>query len=219
MPGFSRATRGGDFHFITSMAWVPIGNIGLNDPNGSCGMKVMLRPRTSLSTRRCAIASRSLPAKRIDPLWWRALSARMPRMALASVLLPQPDSPTSPMISPGRMLKLTPSSTLAAPCSVANETRRFSTSRRLSPGACTANPWIEDIAQPIAQEVEAHHYEKDGKSRCQRIPPGLGQEFARFGDHAPPFRRRRWCAETEEAERAGGEDGEAHADRRAHDDR
>src|SRR5262249_24236507 len=104
--------------------------------------------------------------------------ARMPRMALASVLLPQPDSPTKPMISPGRMLKLAPSSTLAAPWSVANETRRFSTSRRLSPSAGTANPWIEDIAQPVAQEVEAHHDDKDGKPRRQGVPPGLGQELA-----------------------------------------
>src|SRR5215472_17751291 len=179
----------------------------------------MRRPSTSFARPRGDIASKFSPANRMVPPSVRAFFAMVPRIALASVVLPQPDSPTSPMISPGRIVKLTPSSTLATPCSVANETRRFSTSRRLSPGDCTANPWIEDIAQPIAQEVEAHHYEKDGKSRCQRIPPGLGQEFARFGDHAPPFRRRRWCAETEEAERAGGEDGETHADRRAHDDR
>src|SRR5262249_10774308 len=219
MPRLSCEARRGDFHFITSIVWVRIGNSGLKEPKGSCGMKVMRRPRTSLSTCRGGIASRSLPAKRIDPASRRALLARMPRIALARVVLPQPDSPTNPMTSPARTAKLTPSSTLATPCSVANETRRFSISRRLSRGACTANPWIEDIAQPVAQEIEPHHHEKDRKSRGQRVPPSLGQEFARFGDHASPFRRRRGCAETKEAQRTRRENGEAHADRRAHDDR
>src|SRR6516225_7445012 len=219
MPRPSRAARRGDFHFITSMVWVRIGNSGLKDPKGSCGMKVILRPRISLSACQRGIVSRSSPAKRIDPASRRALLAKMPRIALASVVLPQPDSPTSPMISPGRIVKLTPSSTLATPCSVANETRRFSTSRRLSPGAGTANPWIEDIAQPVAQEIEAHYDDKDGKSRRQGVPPGLGQELARIGDHASSFRCRGRRTETEESERAGRENGEAHADRRAHDDR
>src|SRR5215468_8191801 len=219
MPRPSRAARRGDFHFITSMVWVRIGNSGLKDPKGSCGMKVMLRPRISLSACQRGIVSRSSPAKRIDPASRRALLAKMPRIALASVVLPQPDSPTSPKISPGRIVKLTPSSTLATPCSVANETCRFSTSRRLWLENCTANPWIKDIAQPVAEKVEAHHYEKDGKPGSQRVPPGLRQEFARFGDHAPPFRRRRRRAQAEKAERAGGEDGEPHANRRAYNDR
>ena len=51
-----------------------------------------------------------------------------------------------------------------------------------------------------------------------RVPPRLGQEFARFGDHAAPFRRRRRGAQPQEAQRRRGQDGAAHADRRAHDD-
>src|SRR6185503_12580058 len=106
----------------------------------------------------------------------RALRARMPRMALASVVLRQPDSPTRPTISPGPRVRLTPSSTLAVPASVAKETRRFSTSRRLSPGGGTSDPRVEDVAQAVAQEIEAHHDEEDGKPGCQRRPPGFGQE-------------------------------------------
>src|SRR5256885_16473271 len=182
-------------------------------------MKVMRRPRTSSSIRRRGMASRSSPPKRMVPASCRAFLAKMPRIALASVVLPQPDSPTRPMISPGRIVRLTPSSTLATPDSVAKETRRFSTSRRLSPGNATSDPWIEDVAQAVAQKIEAHHDEEDGKARGQGGPPGLGQEFPRLGDHASPFRCRRRGAEAEEAERAGSQDGKAHADRGAHDDR
>src|ERR1700738_5263815 len=67
MPRPSRAGRRGDFHFITSMIWVPIGNSGLNDPNGSCGMKVMLRPRIPSATWRAGRRNRSSPRKRIVP--------------------------------------------------------------------------------------------------------------------------------------------------------
>src|SRR5262249_49099761 len=159
------------------------------------------------------------PAKPMRPASCRALAGSMPRMALARVVLPQPDSPTRPMISPARSVRLTPSSTLAVPASVRKETRRLSTSSRLSPGVATSHPWVEHVAQAIAQKIEAHHDEKDGKAGRQRGPPGLGQELARFGDHAAPFRRRRRGPEAQEAERAGGEDGETHAQGNAHDDR
>src|SRR5215467_7463328 len=178
MPCPSRAARRGDFHFITSMVWVRIGNSGLKDPKGSCGMKVMIRPRISLSACQRGIVSRSSPAKRIDPASRRALLAKMPRIALASVVLPQPDSPTSPMISPGRIVRLTPSSTRAGPNSVANETKTFPTSRRLSSADGTADPRIENVTQAGAQEVEPHHDEKDREARRERVPPRLGQELA-----------------------------------------
>src|SRR5262249_40024581 len=185
---------------------------GLTEPKGSCGMNVMRRPRTSSAMRRCGMASRSSPANRMLPASALAFPARMPRMVLASVVLPQPDSPTRPMISPARIVKLTPSSTLAVPTSVAKVTQRWSTSRSLSPGVATSDPWVEHVAQAIAQKIEAHHDQEDGKARRQRRPPGLGQELAGFGDHAAPLRRRRRGAEPEEAERARSKNGEAHAD-------
>src|SRR5262245_57681816 len=182
-------------------------------------MNVMRRPRTSSSMRLRGMASRSSPPKRIEPISWRAFAARMPRMALASVVLPQPDSPTRPRISPARIVRLTPSSTLATPAPVMKETKRLSTSRRLSPGVATSDPWVEDIAQAVAQKIEAHHDQENGKARRQRGPPGFGQELARFGDHATPLRLRRRGAEAEEPQRAGREDGKTHADGGAHDDR
>ena len=59
--------RRGDFHFISSMIWSPMRNSGLNEPYGSCGMKVMRRPRTSRRRGGAAWPSRSSPSKRIAP--------------------------------------------------------------------------------------------------------------------------------------------------------
>src|ERR1051326_533683 len=173
----------------------------------------MRRPSTSWARSRGGIASKSSPAKRIVPPAVRAFFAIVPRIAFASVVLPHPDSPTSPMISPGRMVRLTPSSTRAGPDSVANETKRFSTSRRLTSAGGTADPRVEHVTQAVAQEIESHHDEEDRKPGRERVPPGLGQELARLGNHAAPLRRGRRRAEPQESERARGEDGESHADR------
>src|SRR3954449_12395105 len=155
---------------------------------------------------RRGICKRSWSRKRIEPVSCCALEGRMPRIARAKVVLPQPDSPTSPMISPRRIVTLTPSSTFATPRSVPNDTRRFSTSRRLSFGAGTSDPRIENIAQAVTQQVEAHHDKEDRKPGGQCIPPRLRKELTRFGNHPPPFRGRRWCAEAKEAECACCED-------------
>src|ERR1043166_6278587 len=151
----------------------------------------MRRPRTSLATTRGRSASRFSPANRIVPPPVRAFLAMVPRIAFASVVLPHPDSPTSPMISPGRIVRLTPSSTRAGPDSVANETKRFSTSRRLASAGGTADPRVEYVTQAVAQELDPHHDEEDREPGRERVPPGLGQELARLGNHAAPFGRGR----------------------------
>ena len=43
--------------------------------------------------------------------------------------LPQPDSPTRPMVSPGRTEKETPSTMLTSPCCSGKAIERFLTSR------------------------------------------------------------------------------------------
>ena len=45
----------------------------------------------------------------------------------AVTLLPEPDSPTMPSVSPGRSVKLTPSTARTTPASVKNQVCRFST--------------------------------------------------------------------------------------------
>ena len=182
----------------------------------------MARPRTSRLTTAGSSPRRSRPWKRISPPPMRATPAgRMPRMARASVVLPQPLSPTSPTTSPAAMSRLIPSSTRATPRSVANSHPQVPHAEQLSHRRSAwlrRMPRIEHVAQAVAQQVEAHDGEEDGQARRRRVPPGVGQELARLGDRPAPLRRRRRRAEPEEAERGRGQDGEAHADRGAHDD-
>src|SRR5262245_45255244 len=195
---------------------------GLNEVEGSCGMNVIARPRTRSFTTARSSPRRSAPLKRTSPLRMRAGPAgRMPRIARASVVLPQPLSPTRPTTSPGAMSRLMPSRTWAMPPSVTKSTRRPRTESRsaIACGAAAAQPRVEDVTQAVAQQIEAHHGEKDGQARRRRVPPRIGEELARLGDGPAPLRRGRRRAEAEEPQRGGGEDGEAHADGGAYDDR
>src|SRR5436190_14548337 len=187
-------------------------------------MNVIARPRIRVPASAGDRASRSSPAKTIPPLSIAALAGRTPRIARASVVFPQPDSPTRPMISPRRSDRLTLSSTRATPLSAWNESDSAVTSSSggaASPGTVGApsDARVEHVAQSVAQQVEPHDDEQDRDARRGRVPPRLRQEFAAFRDHAAPFRRRRRGAETEKAERGRDQDGAAHSDGGAHDDR
>src|SRR6185503_4031733 len=149
---------------------------------------------------------------------------RMPRMARASVVLPQPLSPTRPTTSPAPISRLMPSSTWAGPPSVTKSTlsprtERSSAIAAIPHGPAAAQPRIEDVAQAVAEQVEAHDGEEDGQARRRRVPPRIREELARLGDRPAPLGRRRRRPQPEKSERRGGEDREPHADRGAHDDR
>src|SRR5215510_8625746 len=184
-------------------------------------MKVIARPRTRSLTAAGSSRRRSAPLKRTSPPRIRAGPlGRMPRIARASVVLPQPLSPTSPTTSPGPMSRLMPSSTWATPPSVTKSTRRPRTesSSAIARGTAAAQPRVQDVAQAVAQQIEAHDREEDGHARRRRVPPRVGQELTRLGDRPPPLRRGRRRPQAEEAQRGGGEDREAHTDGGAHDD-
>src|SRR5882762_10426034 len=141
-------------------------------------MNVIARPRIRLPASAGDRASRSSPAKTIPPLSIAALAGRTPRIARASVVLPQPDSPTRPMISPLLSDRLTLSSTRATPLSAWNETDSAEmSSSDFGASRCTigAPPdfWIEHVAQSIAEQIETHDHEQDGDPRGRRVPPGL----------------------------------------------
>src|SRR5262245_2964336 len=106
-------------------------------------------------------------------------------MARMIVVLPQPDSPTRPTISPGRIARLMRSSTGAVPFPVRKESENSPISRSavIISGAAP-RPGIEDVTQPVSDKVEAEHGQKDREAGRQRIPPCLRQMFAAFGDHA-----------------------------------
>src|SRR5580658_1031921 len=99
------------------------------------------------------------------------------------------------MVSPLPTAKLTFSSARTMPERVRNSTLRPSTD---SVGAAVigapscASPGINQIAQPVAEQIEAeprHHQRGAGK---KRDPPFAANDIGgTFGDHDAPFRRRR----------------------------
>ena len=87
---------------IGSATWSPIVNSGFSDAIGSCRIIAIRLPRT------CRISSsdfctRSSPSNSILPLTIRAAAGRTRKMVRAKVLLPEPDSPTMPRVSPALM--------------------------------------------------------------------------------------------------------------------
>ena len=91
-----------------SETWSPIVNSGFSDAIGSCRIIAMRLPRT----RRISASdfvSRSSPSKRIWPATILAAGGSRRRMVSASVLLPEPDSPTMPSVLPGARVSETSS--------------------------------------------------------------------------------------------------------------
>src|SRR3954471_17620041 len=76
---------------------------------------------------------------------------------------------------------------------------------------------VEGVAQAVADEVHAHHGDEDGEAReVQEVRLRRADVALGVGQHAPPRRRRRLHAETEERQRGlrddGGGDGERGVD-------
>src|SRR6202034_4308315 len=89
-----------------------------------------------------------------------------------------------------------------------NWTVRSSTER--SGEAISALPLqsrIEDVAQTVAEQIEAERGQSDAETRKQHHPPGFGRVVAAFGDDVAPARRRWRHADSEEAQRGLGENG------------
>ena len=72
--------------------------------------------------------------------------------------LPEPDSPTNPMISPRPTVKLTPATALATPALVKKWVSRFSTARVGGSAMATLplQPGVQHVAQLVADEVDGN---------------------------------------------------------------
>src|SRR5688572_15052699 len=83
--------------------------------------------------------------------------------------------PTSPTTSPGWMSTLIRSSTRATPWSVTKSTARSRTDRSSLGMALPGppDPGVQDVAEPVAEQVEPHDGQEDGQPRRGRVPPGL----------------------------------------------
>src|SRR5437762_256391 len=96
----------------------------------------MRRPRIRRSSR-WLLRVRSSPSNRTRPPTTRPARGKSPTIDIHVVVLPLPDSPTSPSVSPSRSLKLTPSTALTtrAPPNVKKWVRRSVTSSKPLPRA------------------------------------------------------------------------------------
>ncbi len=164
-----------------SAIWSPTVKTGFRLVIGSWKIIAMSLPRTwRISSSESA--SRSRPSKRISPVGISAGGMSCRRMIDSEVtLLPQPDSPTSPRVSPARIEKLIPSTARTTPSMTWKYVRRSRTSSRGRPRATLPagsagsgvrvkrslpRPRVERVAQAVAHEV-------DGESRSGRSPcPG-----------------------------------------------
>src|SRR5688500_3738590 len=129
-------------------------------------------------------------------------------IAMRRVDLPQPDSPTSPKLSPGMT-----SSAKSGNATTEPEEDRYSTlrSRMESSGSVTAAPprsvRERQLAQAVGEQVEAEHERDDREAGEQRHVREHRDHGRRLLDHAAPVRVRRGQAEAEEAESADGDGG------------
>src|SRR5438105_4800620 len=172
------------------------------------------------------IARTSRPSNLISPATIRLGSSRRRIRESAVTLLPDPDSPTMPSVSPAATEKLTPSTARTTPASVKKYVLRSRTSSTVRPAcgarsasgagssAFIATPssparlGIEPVADAVAEKVETEHDGQNRKSREGRDPPLL-HELATLRHHRAPFGRRRHDAEAEKRERRERDDGVA----------
>ena len=113
---------------IVSMSWSPMLNTGFRLVIGSWKTMAMPGPRMPCM-RDCERVVSSVPSNRMEPPAMRAGGrGSRPMMVSAVTLLPEPDSPTMPRISPGSRLKEMSSTAVISPRWVWKAVVRFWTS-------------------------------------------------------------------------------------------
>src|SRR5215204_314160 len=157
--------------------------------------------------------SRSMPSNLSMPLACPA-PPRWPITAYPMLVLPEPDSPTTPTISPAASVSDTPctAATALRPCRYL--THRFPIARSASDmRGRPAEPRSDALLQPVANNVDADHGENDAERRTEDHPRGRRDVSRTLGDHQPPVGRRRLDADPEISQRADQQNrvGEAQA--------
>src|SRR5687768_14125541 len=160
-------------------------------------------------------ATRSLPSNRIRPPTTRPGGSTSPRIENPVTVLPHPDSPTRPRTSPGRTLKLTPSTARTTPARVKKWVRSSWTSRVLALKAR-----VQDVAQTVADEVDAHDREEKRDARIEADPVLAGEHVLEaVRDEQTERRLGERQAHAEKRERRLERDGVRRLQRADHDHR
>src|SRR5215475_7653006 len=136
-------------------------------------------------------ARRSMPVNVTDPSAMRPARSRMRIAAYEVTDLPEPDSPTMPTVSPLATAMSTCWTARTVPRRVENSTVR---SRMSSSGiAVMAAPSgaplrVDDVAQPVAEKIEAEHRDHQRGAWKERDPPlARYHEGRTLRHHDPPF--------------------------------
>src|SRR5262245_29372427 len=123
------------------------------------------------------------------------------RTARPVIDFPEPDSPTMPSFSRPTS-KLTPRTASTVASRPGNRTQRSSTVRIAVTRALSALR-VEDVAEPVPEEVEPEADNQDGDAGHRGDPPLVEEEPPSRGDHRAPLGRGRLGAEAQEAEPRG----------------
>src|SRR6266511_5933660 len=89
---------------------------------------------------------------------------------------------------------------------------------RWSPLVSRLEARVERVAEPVADQVDPEHGERDRGAGEDGAPPVVGQVVSSLAQHRAPLRRRRLRAEAEEAEAGGGQNRACDTQRREDDD-
>src|SRR5215469_6710890 len=176
--------------------------VGSSEVSGSWKIIAMSLPR-SLRSSASGRAASSRPSSLIDPPTILPPGGSSLMIDRPVIDLPQPDSPTSPSVSPGSMCR----STLPTACttdllswiwvdrSVISRTGAIRGAPQLGQWACraghdrsaAAQPHVQRVAQGIADEVAGHHHQHDAGTDREHQPPGaVLQVFNALGQHVSP---------------------------------
>src|SRR5712691_8704371 len=219
-----------------SAIWFPTRWTGFRAVSGSWKIMLSFAPRYSRISSG-GIFRRSSPRKITSPEMRASLRVTSPITVSQLTLLPEPDSPTTPSVSPGEIEKETPSTAFTRPSSVGKCTLRSLTS---SSGSATRPPIgspracplagrsllapeplvrVQGVAKPVSDEVHGEDGDEDHHAREPDQPGSQEHERLAVVQQVAPGGCRGRDAEPQERQRRLGQDGARHEERHVHDDR
>src|SRR5262249_18308324 len=195
---------------------------GFGDAMGSGRITAMGRPRMWRNWR-WLFRVRSSPSKRTLPPTMRPARGKSPTIERHVVVLPLPDSPTSPSVSPWLSAKLTRSTafTTRVPPKVKKCVWRSATCRiavmRTRRALQIPQLRVEPNPEPIAEELGRENDQEDTGAGEHRQPPLADhQGRARLREHEPPGGLRRRHTDPEKGQRRLRDDHDADREARQH---
>src|SRR5688572_2792580 len=133
----------------------------------------------------------------------RPFLASRPMTDMKIWLLPEPDSPTMPRVSPALIAKLTSLTARTVPSGVEKVVLRLRTSRMavMRRGSSTVLG-VEGVAQPVADEIEAEQGDRQHGGRPEQRPGRDLHDFRALAHQSSPTGGRLLHAHAEEADEA-----------------